>query len=220
MQAGRKQTARCDPLASVGNTCPGTAKGGAGRRFGQACTNLNVTELTDEQLAQLAAREGSDGPAFVAILDRFRQRVWSVCYRLMGNEHDASDAAQEVFVRLFVNRGKFEGRSKYSTWVHGVAVRTCLGIRRGRGRRQKHERVVGDEHTAPEALARPEAPAGLSLDLVQILDTLDEDDRALLLLKYAEGYSHEELAAIFEISVSACKMRISRAREKIQKQFQ
>jgi RNA polymerase sigma-70 factor (ECF subfamily) len=179
---------------------------------------LNVTELTDEQLAHLAAREGSDGPAFVAILDRYRQRVWSVCYRLMGNEHDASDAAQEVFVRLFVNRAKFEGRSKYSTWVHGVAVRTCLGIRRGRGRRQKHERVV-DAEGAPEAIARPQPPAGLSLDLLQILDTLDEDDRALLLLKYAEGYSHEELAAIFEISVSACKMRISRAREKIQSQF-
>jgi RNA polymerase sigma-70 factor (ECF subfamily) len=183
-------------------------------------TILNVTELTDEQLAQLAAREGSDGPAFVAILERFRGRVWSVCYRLMGNEHDASDAAQEVFVRLFVNRGKFEGRSKYSTWVHGLAVRTCLGIRRGRGRRQKHEHVVGDEASAPEAVARPVAPSGLSLDLQAMLETLDEDDRALLLLKYGEGYSHEELAAIFEISVSACKMRISRAREKIQKQFQ
>jgi RNA polymerase sigma-70 factor, ECF subfamily len=180
---------------------------------------LNVTELTDEQLAQLAAREGSDGPAFGAILERFRGRVWSVCYRLMGNEHDASDAAQEVFVRLFVNRGKFEGRSKYSTWVHGLAVRTCLGIRRGRGRRQKHERVVGDEGLVPEAVARPTAPQGLSLDLQAILETLDEDDRALLLLKYGEGYSHEELAAIFEISVSACKMRISRAREKLQKQF-
>jgi RNA polymerase sigma-70 factor (ECF subfamily) len=180
---------------------------------------LNVTELSDEQLAALAAREGSDGPAFVAILDRFRQRVWSVCYRLMGNEHDASDAAQEVFVRLFLNRGKFAGRSKYSTWVHGVAVRTCLGMRRGRGRRLKHERTAGDETTAPEAVARTSAPAGLSLDLLQMLDTLDEEDRALLLLKYAESYSHEELAAIFEISVSACKMRISRARDKIQQQF-
>jgi RNA polymerase sigma-70 factor (ECF subfamily) len=138
----------------------------------------------------------------------------------MGNEHDASDAAQEVFVRLFVNRGKFEGRSKYSTWVHGLAVRTCLGIRRGRARRQKHERVVGDEASAPEAVARPSAPLGTSLDLQAILETLDEDDRALLLLKYGEGYSHEELAEIFEISVSACKMRISRAREKLQRQFQ
>jgi RNA polymerase sigma-70 factor, ECF subfamily len=180
---------------------------------------LNVTELTDEQLAQLAAREGSDGPAFVAIVERYRQRVWSVCFRLMGNADDASDAAQEVFVRLFVNRTRFEGRSKYSTWVHGVVVRTCLGMRRGRGRRQKHERVACDEALAPEAIARPAPPAGLSMDLEQILDRLDEDDRALLLLKYAEGYSHEELAEIFDISVSACKMRISRAREKIQQQF-
>jgi RNA polymerase sigma-70 factor (ECF subfamily) len=183
-------------------------------------TTLNVTELTDEQLAALAAREGSDGPGFTALLDRFRQRVWSVCFRLMGNETDASDAAQEVFVRLFLNRGKFEGRSKYSTWVHGIAVRTCLSMRRGRGRRQKHERTVADETTLPEAPGRSEPPAGLSLDLSQILESLEEDERALLLLKYAEGYSHEELAEIFEISVSACKMRISRARDKIQKQYQ
>jgi RNA polymerase sigma-70 factor (ECF subfamily) len=182
-------------------------------------TILNVAELTDEQLAALASREGSDGPAFAALLERFRQRVWSVCYRLMGNEADAGDAAQEVFVRLFLNRAKFEARSKYSTWVHGIAVRTCLSMRRGRGRRQKHERTVADETTMPEAVSRAGPPAGLSLDLAQILDTLDEDERAMLLLKYAEGYSHEELAEIFEISVSACKMRISRAREKIQKRY-
>ena len=57
------------------------------------------------------------------------------------------------------------------------------------------------------------------MDLLKMLETLDEEDRALLLLKYAEGYEYEELAAIFEISVSACKMRISRAREKLQSRF-
>jgi RNA polymerase sigma-70 factor (ECF subfamily) len=180
---------------------------------------LNVTEFTDEQLAQLAAREGSDGPAFAAILERYRQRVWQVCFRLMGNEHDAGDAAQEVFVRLFLGRAKFEGRSKYSTWVHGVALRTCLSMRRGRGRRQKHERTAGDETQVTEAVGRGAGEPGLSMDLMQMLDTLDEEDRALLILKYAESYSHEELAQIFDISVSACKMRISRARDRIQEQF-
>ena len=63
------------------------------------------------------------------------------------------------------------------------------------------------------------ATEGLSLDLMQMLDILDEEDRALLILKYAENYSHEELAEIFGLSVSACKMRISRAREKIQQRF-
>ncbi len=52
-----------------------------------------------------------------------------------------------------------------------------------------------------------------------MLETLDDEDRALLLLKYAEAYEYDELAAIFEISVSACKMRISRAREKLQSRF-
>ena len=54
---------------------------------------------------------------------------------------------------------------------------------------------------------------------MQMLEILDEEDRAMLILKYAENYSHEELAEIFGLSVSACKMRISRARDKVQKHF-
>ena len=65
---------------------------------------LDVLQQTDEALAAEAAREGSDGPAFVALVERFRQRVWRICYRLLGNEADAHDAAQEVFVRLFLHR--------------------------------------------------------------------------------------------------------------------
>jgi RNA polymerase sigma-70 factor (ECF subfamily) len=180
---------------------------------------VNVTELSDEQLAAAAAREGSDGPAFVALVERFRQRVWQICFRLMSNEHDANDAAQEVFVRLFLNRTKFEGRSKYSTWVHGIAVRTCLTMRRGRGRRQKHENIVSDESIQEQAPDRSPSDAGLSMDLMSMLEILDEEDRAMLILKYAENYNYEELSEIFGISVSACKMRVSRACDKIQERF-
>jgi RNA polymerase sigma-70 factor (ECF subfamily) len=180
-----------------------------------AVLDLEVT--TDEQLAAQAAREGSDGPAFVALVERFRARVWRICYRLLGNEADAHDAAQEVFVRLFLHRAKFEGRSKYSTWLHGIAVRTCLTIRRGRGRRQKHENVSTEATELSSGTTPP--VEGLNLDLLKMLETLDEEDRAIVILKYVEEYSYEELAEIFNLSVSACKMRISRAREKIQKQF-
>lgn len=178
----------------------------------------DVKLRTDEELAADAAREGSDGPAFVALVDRFRQRVWQICFRLLSNEHDASDAAQEVFVRLFLHRGKFAGRSRYSTWVHGLAVRTCLTIRRSRGRRSRHENIAAEGVLEGQPGA-PAPMAGLSLDLMRMLETLDEEDRALLIMKYAEGHSHEELAEMFEISVSACKMRISRARDKLQQQF-
>jgi RNA polymerase sigma-70 factor (ECF subfamily) len=180
---------------------------------------LEVIERTDEQLAAEAAREGSDGPAFVALVERFRQRVWRICFRLLGNEQDANDAAQEVFLRLFTNRTKFAGRSKYATWVHAIAVRTCLTIRRGRGRRQKHEDTASDEQWERQQPVEPAERPGLALDLMRMLEILDEEDRAMLILKYAEGYDYEELAEIFNLSVSACKMRLSRAREKLQQRF-
>ena len=179
--------------------------------------SLDITNHSDEQLAAEAAREGSDGPAFQCLLERFRQPVWRICYRLMGNETDATDAAQEVFVRLFLNRKKFAARSKYSTWVHGIAIRTCLTLRRSRGRRQKHEIVDQELLTNNRSSTQPNQ--ALSLDLMTMLDTLNEQDRAMMILKHAESYSYEELAEIFGLSVSGCKMRLSRARKQLQKSF-
>jgi RNA polymerase sigma-70 factor (ECF subfamily) len=177
-------------------------------------TDVRTTELTDEQLAAEAAREGSDGPAFSALLERHQDRVWRICFRLMGNAEDASDAAQEVFVRLFLQRGKFEGRSRYTTWMHGIAIRTCLMMRRSRGRRRRYESQA-QQTPRPD----PQSQADASLDVYRVLEHVDEEDRALLILKYSEGHSHEDLAEMFNLSVSACKMRISRARERLQERF-
>jgi len=179
---------------------------------------LDLTRLTDEQLAAESQREGSDGPAFHCLVERFQGKVWQICYRLMGNAEDANDAAQEVFIRLFFQRKSFEGRSKYSTWVHGVALRTCLMMRRTRGRRHRHESTA-DEPIVSATTPSEASNASLSLDLVQMLDILDEEDRAMLILKHAESYSYDDLAEMFGVSVSACKMRLSRAREKLKRRF-
>jgi RNA polymerase sigma-70 factor (ECF subfamily) len=179
---------------------------------------LDIPEKTDELLAAEAAREDSDGPAFTALVSRHQQHVWRVCFRLMGNEHDASDAAQEVFVAFFQNRGAFAGRAKFSTWLHAVALRTCLRLRRARGRRQKHE-AESAQRAGRETREVTRDSSGQALDLAQMLDTLDDEDRALLVLKYAEGYGYDELAELFNLSVSACKMRVSRARDELQERF-
>lgn len=182
---------------------------------------MDVTEKSDEQLAAEAAREGSDGPAFVALMTRHRERVWRLCFRLMDHAEDAQDAAQEVFVRMFLHRAKFSGRSKYSTWLHGMAVRTCLHLRRGRGRRQHYESAAAaqfEQRTAHRYQQQTTQPAE-QLDLTRMLATLDEEDRALLLLKYVEDYTFDELGTMFDLTTSAVKMRVSRAREKLQARF-
>lgn len=180
---------------------------------------VETSQTTDEQLAAEAAREGSDGPAFVALVNRHQQRVWHLCYRLMGNEHDAADATQEVFVRLFVNRARFEGRSKFTTWLHGIAIRTCLSLRRGKGRRTKHESSVDSQLLEQQPSPADPTPGAMAIDLYEMLGVLTEEDRAMVILKYAEGYTFEELANIFDMTVSACKMRVSRAREKIHEKY-
>ncbi len=129
--------------------------------------------------------------------------MWRICFRLLGNADDAADAAQEVFVRLFFERTKFAGRSRYSTWVHGIALRVCLSQRRGRGRRRKHEEAAQEEQIYGQRHLTHGDDTGAVLDLAKMLEILDEEDRALVILKYAEGYNHEELAEMFELSVSA-----------------
>lgn len=182
-----------------------------------------LVATSDEDLAAQAAREGSDGVAFTALMDRFRDRVWRVCWRLMGSRHDAEDAAQEVFVRLFFERGKFAGRSRYSTWLHGVAIRTCLGMRRSRSRRRRRE-VPGsaasdDGQDRIETQADDRAGQADAVDAAdaaqKLLAGLDEEDRALVLMKFAENHDYEALAEMFDSTPGALRMRISRIREKL-----
>ena len=174
-------------------------------------------DLSDEGLAAQAAREGSDGAAFTALMDRYRERVWRVCWRLMGSEHDAEDAAQEVFVRLFFERGRFAGRSKYSTWLHAVAIRTCLMLRRSRSRRRRREDSGNEERIESQADAKPQGTAAVDAthDIRKLLEGLDEEDRALVLMRFAENHDYEELAEMFGTTAGACRMRISRIREKL-----
>jgi RNA polymerase sigma-70 factor (ECF subfamily) len=175
--------------------------------------------LSDEELAAQAAREGSDGIAFTMLMDRFRERVWRVCWRLMGTEHDAEDAAQEVFVRLFFERGKFAGRSRYSTWLHGVAIRTCLTLRRSRSRRRRRESPESGEASLAETHADPQSSPSAAVDAAhdsqKLLEHLDEEDRALVLMRFAENHDYDELAEMFGTTSGALRMRISRIREKL-----
>ncbi len=171
---------------------------------------LSDNRQSDEQLASEAAREGSHGPAFTELVSRFRERVWRICYRIMGHPDDAADATQEVLVRMFLRRNHFEGRSLYSTWVHGITVRTCLSLRRARGRRQRRMDVMPDLDLDTAASTASSDP-GQTLDLDRILESLSHEDRALVVMKYAEDHSYRELSEIFGLSESACKMRVNRA---------
>src|SRR6188768_2516914 len=90
----------------------------------QPVHNVTVTNPTDSDLVA-AAREGSR-EAFDVIVERHRRHVYQLCYRFVGNHEDASDLAQDVFVRAFKGLKNFKGDSALATWLYRVGVNTCL----------------------------------------------------------------------------------------------
>jgi len=97
-----------------------------------------------------------------------------------------------------------------------VAIRTCLTLRRSRSRRRRREEP-GAERVEAHADAKPSGTAAVDAthDIRTLLEGLDEEDRALVLMRFAEGHDYEQLAEMFGTTSGACRMRISRIREKL-----
>jgi RNA polymerase sigma factor (sigma-70 family) len=91
-------------------------------------------------------------------------------------------------------------------------------LRRGSGRRRQRETKAFKQRQCRESTV-DQSPQETSLDLTQILETLEEEERAMLIMKYAEGHSYSDLAVMFGKTASACKMRISRARQQLKERF-
>jgi len=83
-----------------------------------------LAELSEPELVA-ACLEGRPG-AFDLVVERHRRPVYQICYRFMGNHEDASDLSQEVFLRAFRGLARFKGGSTLGTWLHRIAVNTCL----------------------------------------------------------------------------------------------
>ncbi|MSR63070.1 MAG: RNA polymerase sigma factor [Planctomycetes bacterium] len=165
----------------------------------------------DQELAAgLARRELG---ALHATYERHGERVQRLCLRLLGRSADAEDAAQEVFLRLFERAASFDGRARFSTWLHRLTVNLCLH------RLEKERRRVGrslpdadelvDPGAAPDAeLGRTEARETLA----RLLARLSGEHRAILVLRELEGLSYAEIAATLELPVGTVMSRLARAR--------
>jgi RNA polymerase sigma-70 factor (ECF subfamily) len=158
---------------------------------------------------------------FEEVYDRFRRPVWRLARRMTGNEEEALDATQEIFLRIWRGLGGFRGDAKLSTWVFQIAWNYLRLHRRRSGRRQRVLVEVPDEQQlvlerAPDPGPDPErlATAGDLLERVErSIDRLPEHFRVVLWLRDGEGRSYQDIAAILEVPIGTVRSRLSRARQ-------
>ena len=182
-------------------------------------------QLSDEELVeQIRSSPTDDLREFDALVLRYKRQVRANCRYLTRSEEDADDLAQEVFLKVYFGLVKFEARSTFRTWLYTIKSRHCIDfLRRGRGR-------VFVELENPALATAPElsVPAAAEDSLLAkadqkrigaTLDQLPESLRVPLLLRDLDGLSYQDIATELEVSLSAVKMRIMRARRQFRQLF-
>lgn len=162
----------------------------------------------------VAAILSGDTHAFTVLLARYRDAYTRFAVRMLGNREDADDALQSAFIRAYRNLGKCEDPAKFGPWLYQIVMNECrtLGTRRGR----RELRMVRDDMVMERALG-PAATEDVALrdEIQRALDALDAEQREAFVLKHVEQLSYEEMAEITGLGVSALKMRVKRACERL-----
>jgi RNA polymerase sigma-70 factor (ECF subfamily) len=173
---------------------------------------LSDVRPTDAALVQRVL-EG-DVEAFAVLVERHHERCLRMAVRLLGNSEDAEETVQDAFVRAYRALGRYEEREQFGPWLTRVLVNRC---RTAMSRRVRHGKTfVEDELAIASAPTRDSADGGMwRAEVERALAALPADQREAFVLKHVEELEYEAMAEITGAGVSALKMRVKRAREKL-----
>lgn len=178
--------------------------------------------MNEEQTWILQAQQGND-EAFTRLVEHYQTPVFNLCYRMLGEPEAAEDAAQESFLRAYQNLSRYDRQRPFATWLLSIAAHHCIDrLRRRRfvifsldAEREDDDRPteLPDRNAAdPEQEAiRREEQEGIQA----ALRGLDATDRAAIVLRYWYDFSEVEIAESLNLTVSAVKSRLHRARKAV-----
>jgi RNA polymerase sigma-70 factor (ECF subfamily) len=185
--------------------------------MGKVSNLNNYSESTsNSELVRLS--QLGDQSAFEQLVVRHQDLVFSLAFKLTGNKEMANDVAQEAFIRAWKAIDKFRGDSTFGTWIYRITVNSAWTLRKKAKKHntlnidETYEPVIIDEKRDPELVA---INSDLSSTLINALDKIPLDQRIIVELKNIEGRSHKEIADFLGISVTAAKVRLHRAHQRL-----
>jgi len=178
----------------------------------------------DEQQEIERARDGDLG-AFDRLILRYQDQVYSAAFRLVGNEDDAADVTQEVFLAFFRYLKAYRGESRLSTWLYRITVNTAKNLW-SRQKRQGYDVTDPledpDDPEAPSPIQSVADPApnprriAAGSEMAEVIERklleIEPEFREVIVLRFIEGLSYEEIAVVTREALGTVKSRIFRAR--------
>jgi RNA polymerase sigma-70 factor, ECF subfamily len=168
-----------------------------------------VLEETGEELIESCRR--GDPDAFRALFETYKDRVYSVALRYSGNATLAQDIAQETFLKLFSTIGSFRGDSRFESWLFRLVVNSCFDHKRRTRRLMPLFDGLRSILRAPSASALDEmVRSETSVQLKSVIASLPPEQRMVIVLRYTQGLSYEEIAEIMGCSPGTVGSRLNR----------
>ena len=168
--------------------------------------------VTDAELVRRVLEGHSE--AFTALVDRHAGACLRFATRMLGNREDAEDVTQESLMRAHRALHQYDSRLGFQTWLFSILVNRCRTALLQRGRRERRIVVDGDRLQSV-AIGDQSEHVALRLEIANALDTLPAEQREAFLLKHVEQLEYVEIAAITGHGVSALKMRVQRACQRL-----
>ena len=166
------------------------------------------------------ALQGDDA-AFTGMVETYQRPVYNLCYRMLGDPIDAEDAAQETFWRAYQNLKRYDPARSFPTWLLSIAAHYCIDQQRKRRIPLLSVELLPEED-APDPAPSPEKIVGEleeSSQMRRLLGKLGPQDRAAVVLRYWYDFSEDEISRTLNLTVSAVKSRLHRARKELAMQW-
>ncbi len=180
--------------------------------------------ISEEDARILRGLRAGIEEAYEELLERYEQQVYSMVYRLLGNQSDSSDVVQEIFLKVFRGVNSFREHSSLRTWIYRIAVNEVHNHRRWFVRHCRREVPMGKEPAEHEYLAEfardpGPSPYDQALDsetrrlIERALTRINPVYRTAVVLRDIQNLSYEEIGEVLQISLGTVKSRILRGRE-------
>jgi len=179
-----------------------------------APSRKDYRKLSDEELISLIMDEGKT-ELFNHLYDRYADKVYRKCISFVKDKDIAKDMVQDVLLKVFTQLNKFKGKSRFSTWLYAITYNYCVEYYRKNNRYTNVDIDEGPDFPDQNDDNESELLSERVDRLKRAMDRIAPEDKVILLMKYQDEGSIKELMEHLDISESAVKMRLARARKRV-----
>ncbi|AFC32299.1 ECF subfamily RNA polymerase sigma-24 subunit [Paenibacillus mucilaginosus 3016] len=163
----------------------------------------------------IKAAQSGDRDALITLLREIETHVYRTAYYILGNEQDAMDAAQEALIRIYTKIGSYEEKAQFKTWVQRIVTNLCIDkFRRAKPTVsiEQHDLTFTDHKSVEDEVLS----AYVAQDIREAIDKLPEHHRSVVVLRYLQDFSYNEIAESLDLPINTVKSYLFRARQQLQ----